>query len=54
MVDLERDKYSVYFQAFSYVRDNVLSKFCSKETNKIKKQMRCRAEKHLLVKLELL
>lgn len=54
MLDLERGKYFVYFQTFSYVRDNMLSKFCSKEMIKIKKRMRWRAEKHLLVKLELL
>lgn len=45
MVDLERDKYSLYFQTFSYVRDNMLSKFCSKEMFKIKKQMRRESRK---------
>jgi len=37
MADFEREDYSVYFQTFSYVRDNMLSRFCSKEMLKIKK-----------------
>lgn len=56
MLDLEWDKYSMYFQTFSYVKDNVLSKFCSKEKFKIKKQMRWESRKTPLceVTLELL
>lgn len=45
VVNLAWDKYSVYFKTVFYVWDTMLSKSCSKEMFKIKKQMKWGSKK---------